>query len=98
MVIGGDRLLRSFSAVYLKQQRIIALDCVNTMKDYVQGRQLAQDGSRQTAGASPTRRSGSGADECGMRKTAAPSPVLVPTRSVLTVMAVSTRPSLMTFP
>ncbi|WP_454648689.1 oxidoreductase C-terminal domain-containing protein [Bradyrhizobium liaoningense] len=31
---------RSFSVVYLKSGRIIALDCVNAIKDYVQGRAL----------------------------------------------------------
>ena len=31
---------RSFSLVYLKQGRVIALDCVNSTKDYVQGRKL----------------------------------------------------------
>ena len=31
---------RSFSVVYLLEGRVIALDCVNATKDYVQGRKL----------------------------------------------------------
>ena len=34
----GDPATRSFSVVYLKGGRVIALDCVNMVKDYVQGR------------------------------------------------------------
>ena len=40
LVLRGDPLTRSFSLVYLKQGRVIALDCVNMVKDYVQGRAL----------------------------------------------------------
>ncbi len=40
VVIRGDVTARSFSLVYLKQGRVIALDCVNMVKDYVQGRAL----------------------------------------------------------
>ncbi|OYX22001.1 MAG: pyridine nucleotide-disulfide oxidoreductase [Rhodobacterales bacterium 32-66-9] len=39
-VVRGDPATRSFSVVYLKQGRVIALDCVNMTKDYVQGRAL----------------------------------------------------------
>ena len=39
-VVRGDPAERSFSIVYLKQGRVIALDCVNAIKDYVQGRKL----------------------------------------------------------
>jgi len=39
-VVRGDPTLRSFSLVYLKAGRVIALDCVNATKDYVQGRAL----------------------------------------------------------
>jgi 3-phenylpropionate/trans-cinnamate dioxygenase ferredoxin reductase component len=35
---------RSFSIIYLKAGRIIALDCVNSVKDYVQGRKLVEVG------------------------------------------------------
>ena len=34
----GDPASRSFSVVYLKGGKVIALDCVNAVKDYVQGR------------------------------------------------------------
>lgn len=37
-VVRGDPEMRSFSVVYLKQGKVIALDCVNATKDYVQGR------------------------------------------------------------
>jgi 3-phenylpropionate/trans-cinnamate dioxygenase ferredoxin reductase subunit len=40
VVVRGDPATRSFSVVYLKQGRVIALDCVNATKDYVQGRGL----------------------------------------------------------
>ena len=44
-VVRGDISSRSFSIVYLKQGRVIALDCVNATKDYVQGRPLVLAGS-----------------------------------------------------
>jgi 3-phenylpropionate/trans-cinnamate dioxygenase ferredoxin reductase subunit len=40
----GNPADRSFSVVYLKGGKVIALDCVNTVKDYVQGRKLAELG------------------------------------------------------
>jgi 3-phenylpropionate/trans-cinnamate dioxygenase ferredoxin reductase component len=39
-IVRGDPALRSFSVVYLKDGGVIALDCVNATKDYVQGRAL----------------------------------------------------------
>lgn len=45
VVTRGDPAARSFSAIYLKQGRVIALDCVNAVKDYVQGRALVLDGA-----------------------------------------------------
>lgn len=36
----GDPASRSFSIIYLRQGHVIALDCVNAIKDYVQGRAL----------------------------------------------------------
>jgi len=39
-VLRGDPADRSFSVVYLKEGRVIALDCVNRTKDYAQGRKL----------------------------------------------------------
>lgn len=41
-VLRGDPATRSFSIVYLKAGRVIALDCVNAVKDYVQGRKLVE--------------------------------------------------------
>ena len=41
-VLRGDPAERSFSVVYLKEGRVIALDCVNRTKDYVQGRKLVE--------------------------------------------------------
>ena len=39
-VTRGDPASRSFSIIYLKQGHVVALDCVNATKDYVQGRSL----------------------------------------------------------
>ncbi|PWG03208.1 NAD(P)/FAD-dependent oxidoreductase [Sphingosinicella humi] len=44
VIVRGDPATRSFSAVYLKQGRVIALDCINAVKDYVQGRKLVLEG------------------------------------------------------
>ncbi|BBC71235.1 pyridine nucleotide-disulfide oxidoreductase [Altererythrobacter sp. B11] len=41
-VLRGDPASRSFSVIYLKEGRVIALDCVNAVKDYVQGRKLVE--------------------------------------------------------
>jgi 3-phenylpropionate/trans-cinnamate dioxygenase ferredoxin reductase subunit len=43
-VTRGDPAARSFSVVYLKAGRMIAIDCVNMVKDYVQGRKLVEAG------------------------------------------------------
>ena len=43
-VLRGDPAARSFSVLYFKQGRLIALDCVNNIKDYVQGRKLVEQG------------------------------------------------------
>jgi 3-phenylpropionate/trans-cinnamate dioxygenase ferredoxin reductase subunit len=48
LVVRGDPGTRSFSVVYLKGGRVIALDCVNATKDYVQGRKLVVDGLSPT--------------------------------------------------
>ncbi len=40
----GDPATRSFSVVYLRGGRVIALDCVNMVRDYVQGRKLIEAG------------------------------------------------------
>jgi len=44
-VTRGDPATRSFSIVYLRNGRVIALDCVNATRDYVQGRKLVLDGA-----------------------------------------------------
>lgn len=44
-VLRGDPAGRSFSVVYLREGRVIALDCVNMVKDYVQGRKLVEAGA-----------------------------------------------------
>jgi 3-phenylpropionate/trans-cinnamate dioxygenase ferredoxin reductase subunit len=41
-VTRGTPVNRSFSVVYLKQGRVVALDCVNMARDYVQGRKLVE--------------------------------------------------------
>ncbi|MES2067302.1 MAG: FAD-dependent oxidoreductase [Pseudomonadota bacterium] len=40
VVLRGDVAARSFSVIYLKHGHVIALDCVNATRDYVQGRAL----------------------------------------------------------
>ncbi|HEU4960306.1 MAG TPA: FAD-dependent oxidoreductase [Sphingomonas sp.] len=42
-VIRGDPDGRSFSVVYLKEGGVVAVDCVNATRDYVQGRRLVTD-------------------------------------------------------
>jgi len=44
-VFRGDPATRSFSVIYLKDGKVIALDCVNMIKDYVQGRKLVEAGA-----------------------------------------------------
>ena len=41
-VLRGDPADGKFSVIYLKDGRVIALDCVNSTKDYVQGRKLVE--------------------------------------------------------
>lgn len=41
-VVRGDPGDRKFSVIYLKEGRVIALDCVNNTRDYVQGRKLVE--------------------------------------------------------
>lgn len=43
-VIRGQVADRSFSVIYLKGGKVIALDCVNRTRDYVQGRKLVEAG------------------------------------------------------
>lgn len=48
-VVRGDPDTRSFSVIYLKSGKVIALDCVNATKDYVQGRAFVTGGLSPTA-------------------------------------------------
>lgn len=45
VVTRGDPATRSFSVIYLKAGKVVALDCVNMVKDYVQGRKLVESGA-----------------------------------------------------
>jgi 3-phenylpropionate/trans-cinnamate dioxygenase ferredoxin reductase subunit len=45
VVLRGKPEERSFSVIYLKSGRVIALDCVNATRDYVQGRKLVEAGA-----------------------------------------------------
>ena len=45
VVTRGDPGARSFSVIYLKAGKVVALDCVNMVKDYVQGRKLVETGA-----------------------------------------------------
>ena len=44
-VMRGEPAQGSFSVIHLKGGRVIALDCVNATKDYVQGRRLVETGA-----------------------------------------------------
>lgn len=44
-VLRGDPATRSFSVIYLKGGRMIAIDAVNAIKDYVQARKLVEEGA-----------------------------------------------------
>lgn len=48
-ILRGDPDTRSFSLIYTKAGSVIALDCVNATKDYVQGRLFVTDGLSPTA-------------------------------------------------
>lgn len=43
-VVRGDPATRSWSLVYLRQGRVIALDCINAARDFVQGKALVEIG------------------------------------------------------
>jgi 3-phenylpropionate/trans-cinnamate dioxygenase ferredoxin reductase subunit len=45
-VLRGDPATRAFSVVYLRRGTVIALDCVNAVKDYAQGRALVVAGTK----------------------------------------------------
>lgn len=44
-VLRGDPAARSFSVIYLKHGKLIAIDAVNMVKDYVQARKLVEEGA-----------------------------------------------------
>ncbi len=48
-ILRGDPATRSFSVVYLKAGQVIALDCVNNVRDYAQGRKLVESRTVVTA-------------------------------------------------
>ena len=45
LIVRGDMSARSFSVIYLREGKVIALDCVNATRDYVQGRALVASGA-----------------------------------------------------
>ena len=45
-ILRGDPAERCFSVVYLREGRVVALDCVNRTKDYAQGRRLVEAGTQ----------------------------------------------------
>jgi 3-phenylpropionate/trans-cinnamate dioxygenase ferredoxin reductase component len=45
VIVRSDPSSRSFSTIYTKAGRVVALDCVNSTKDYVQGRALVLNGA-----------------------------------------------------
>ncbi|WP_120075403.1 NAD(P)/FAD-dependent oxidoreductase [Aurantiacibacter odishensis] len=49
-LVRGSPESRSFSVIYLKDGKVIALDCVNAIKDYVQGRKLVEAGAKIAVG------------------------------------------------
>ena len=57
VVVRGAPESRSFSVVYLRGGRVVALDCVNQTKDYIQGKALIAKGARSTARSSRARTS-----------------------------------------
>ncbi len=42
VVVRGEPAARSFSAIYLKSGRVIAIDAINAIRDYTQGRKLVE--------------------------------------------------------
>lgn len=49
-ILRGDPATRQFSVAYLRAGRLIALDCVNAVRDYVQGRKIILSGETPDAG------------------------------------------------
>ena len=46
LILRGDPARRSFSLIYLREGAVIALDCVNAVRDYAQGKALVLNGLR----------------------------------------------------
>ena len=46
VVTRGNPSSRSFSVIYLKDGAVLALDCVNASRDYVQGRKLVDSSAK----------------------------------------------------
>ncbi|MGO7337514.1 NAD(P)/FAD-dependent oxidoreductase [Rhizobium leguminosarum] len=46
VVTRGDPASRGFSVIYLKNGAVLALDCINSPRDYVQGRKLVDNAAR----------------------------------------------------
>jgi 3-phenylpropionate/trans-cinnamate dioxygenase ferredoxin reductase component len=44
-ILRGDPETRSFSIVYMRQGKVVALDCVNNVRDYSHGRRLVELGA-----------------------------------------------------
>ncbi|WBO21952.1 NAD(P)/FAD-dependent oxidoreductase [Sphingomonas abietis] len=55
-IVRGDPATRSFAIIYLRQGRVVAIDAVNAVKDYAQGKALVVTGARADAAglANPT--------------------------------------------
>jgi 3-phenylpropionate/trans-cinnamate dioxygenase ferredoxin reductase subunit len=45
-LVRGEPASQSFSVIYLREQQVVAIDCINAAKDFVQGRLLVSAGSR----------------------------------------------------
>ena len=45
VLVRGDPATRKFAVIYRRNGRVIALDCVNNVRDYVQGRALIESGA-----------------------------------------------------
>lgn len=50
-VLRGSTKDSSFSVIYLRDGRVIALDCVNSVADFAQGKQLVAQGTRASSSA-----------------------------------------------
>jgi 3-phenylpropionate/trans-cinnamate dioxygenase ferredoxin reductase subunit len=42
VILRGDPATRSFSAIYLREERVVAIDCINAPRDFVQGKALVE--------------------------------------------------------